>query len=109
MVDLTKPLRFKDSKGRCYPVLGVVDEWNRQAIVVGNPWHHYFVPIASLENVPEPVHRWAVITLDSEGRITHYSKPYPAGLSERARQYSGALIKLTRTEDGKTHVEVIDG
>ena len=104
MVDLTKPLRFKDSKGRCYPVLGVVDERNRQAIVVGNPWRHHFVPIASLENVPEPVVRYLAVRLSANGLMDfEYDDRTSA-----AHKIGYALLKVTRTEDGKTRVEIID-
>ena len=105
MVDLTKPLRFKDSKGRCYPVLGVVDEWNRQAIVVGNPWQHYFVPLESLENLPEPVVRYLSVRL-SENNVLSFG--YDTGAKEAHKDRGAALLKITRTEDGKTRVEIID-
>lgn len=105
MVDLTKPLRFKDSKGRCYPVLGVVDEWNRQAIVVGNPWRHHFVPIASLENVPEPVVRYLAVRF-LENSVLNFD--YDARAKEMHKARGDALLKVTRTEDGKTRAEIID-
>lgn len=109
-LDLTKPLRFKEDGKLAYPVIGYPNEPGSILVcthTAGGPISWICSP-DELENVPEPSFvRWAVLTLDSEGRLTHYVKPYT--LHERARQYNGTLIKLTRTEDGRTHAEVVDG
>ena len=104
MVDLTKPLRFKDSKGRCYPVLGVVDEWDRQAVVIGRHGEYKFVPLDALENSPEPVSRYLAVRLSANGLMDfEYDDRTSA-----AHKIGYALLKVTRTEDGKTRVEIID-
>ena len=110
-LDLTKPLRIIRTKERFYPAhdfdVGAGRICGIAELVPGGQICASCLSVEELENVPEPSFvRWAVLNLDSEGRLTHYVKPYT--LSDRARQYNGTLIKLTRSEDGKTRVEVVE-
>lgn len=104
MVDLTKPLRLKVSNTPCYLVLGLIDEWDRQAVVIGRHGEYKFVPLDALENSPEPVSRYLAVRLYANGLMDfEYDDRTSA-----AHKIGYAVLKLTRTEDGKTRVEIID-
>lgn len=106
MVDLTKPLRLKVSNTPCYLVLGLIDEWDRQAVVIGRHGEYKFVPLDALENIPEPVVRYLSVRF-LENSVLNFD--YDARAKEMHKARGDALLKVTRTEDGKTRVEVIDG
>ena len=121
-LDLTKPLRLKDTKERFYPCFGLGNGTffrglRDDAPVVENGEGRFHVHGAfshELENVPEPLVRYIRVALSTDpysGPTAWFGSLYQALVpSEIETAPSGtALLKLTRTEDGKTHVEVIDG
>ena len=121
-LDLTKPLRLKDSKRRFYqplvaPKVPMVEVYVRGLVQAApdGEWLASAVPISYLENVPEPLARYIRVKLDIDSCCgasawfgsLHHSLPPPEDNDPVLR--GTTLLKLTRTEDGKTHVEVIDG
>ena len=118
-LDLTKPLRLKDSKRRFYlapvapkvPMVEVYVHGLVQAAPDGE-WLASAVPISYLENVPEPLVRYVRVQLINDHQletIPWFGMPHTTPPKDDAAFEKGTLLKLTRTEDGKTHVEVIDG
>ena len=124
-LDLTKPLRIKHSQERFYPCPDLTnDRWLHGLCLgfetgpIGMPKVQKFLPATvhrgELENIPEPLARYIRVKLDIDsccgasawfGRLHHSLPPEDNDPVLRGT----TLLKLTRTEDGKTHVEVVDG
>ena len=103
-LDLTKPVRRKDTKQRFYVALGA-EKQNGFLIGIVNhkrderdEWASAAAYPADLENIPEPIVRQVYVGLDDGGNFS-----WGRGID------ANVLLKLTRTEDGKTHAEVVDG
>lgn len=113
-LDLTKPVRFEGTRTRFYPV--ITDDFKGPGILgvyvdCGTGcWSVTNVRTEDLENVPEPIVRYAALHILADGLTTiafgniNGDKP-----ESRNRQDGDVLLKLTRTEDGVTHAEVVDG
>ena len=125
-LDLTKPLRFIKSKDKFFACLTI-------PVGLANPCSHGLygyrlcpdgglVPehatLAVLENIPESLVRYIRVRLgtDTHDEVAawfgslYQSLPRKDNDPDLHPDLRGtALLKLTRTEDGKTHVEVIDG
>lgn len=125
-LDLTKPLRLKDTKERFYPCFGLGNGTffrglRDDAPVVENGEGRFHVHGAfshELENVPEPLVRYIRVQLgtDTHNEVAalfgslYQSLPRKDNDPDLHPDLRGtALLKLTRDENGKTHVEVIDG
>ena len=123
-LDLTKPLRIKHSQERLFLCPDLTNgRWLHGLCLrfetgpVGIPKVKKYLPatvhIGELENIPEPLVRYIRVALSTDpysGPTAWFGSLYQALVpSEIDTAPSGtALLKLTRTEDGKTHVEVID-
>ena len=121
-LDLTKPLRLKDTKERFYPASGLdtgsfIRGLRDDSAITGDEkgrFHAHVSFLTELENIPEPLARYIRVKLDIDsccgasawfGSLHHSLPPEDNDPVLRGT----TLLKLTRTEDGKTHVEVVDG
>ena len=119
-LDLTKPLRIKHSQERFYPCPDLTnDRWLHGLCLgfetgpIGMPKVQKFLPATvhrgELENIPDPIVRYRALYLCADGNIsTIKSVSEDFNDSGGLRKTGYAIIKLTRTEDGKTQVEVCD-
>ena len=121
-LDLTKPLRIKHSQERFYPCPDLTnDRWLHGLCLgfetgpIGMPKVQKFLPATvhrgELENIPEPLVRYVRVQLINDHQcetIPWFGMPHTIRPKDDAGYKNGALLKLTRTEDGKTKVEVCD-
>ena len=119
-LDLTKPLRIKHSQERFYPCPDLTnDRWLHGLCLgfetgpIGMPKVQKFLPATvhrgELENIPDPIVRYRALYLFADGNISTI-KSVSEDFNDNGglRKTGHAIIKLTRTEDGKTKVEVCD-
>ena len=121
-LDLTKPLRIKHSQERLFLCPDLTNgRWLHGLCLrfetgpVGIPKVKKYLPatvhIGELENIPEPLVRYVRVQLINDHQletIPWFGMPHTTPPKDDAAFEKGTLLKLTRTEDGKTHVEVID-
>ena len=113
-LDLTKPVRVKDTELRIYPVPGTDFDGQGHSILAAyrgtdTRWNISSFCIDLIENIPDPIVRYRALYLYEDGNISTI-KSVSEDFNDNGglRKTGYAIIKLTRTEDGKTHVEVVD-
>ena len=112
--DLTKPLRLKETELRIYPVPGTDFDGQGHSILAAYRgtdarWNISSFCIDLIENIPDPIVRYGALYLYADGNISTI-KSVSEDFNDNGglRKTGYAIIKLTRTEDGKTRVEVCD-
>ena len=107
-VDLSKPLRHKKTKNRYYPTTGTEDNGLIRGVIFDpkNDWAYRSYYKEELENIPETIVRHIALYICEDGGVSIWQSDVTG---EPVYRKSGdVLLKLTRTEDGKTQVEVCD-